>query len=56
MSIDNNQSTTVAVTDQTTSGMGHTVHTLTISRTQSHSTAIPRSPSVHRSVINESEG
>ena len=56
MSVDNNQSTTVAVTDQTTSGMGHRVHTLTISCSQSHSTAIPRSPPVHRPVIKESEG
>ena len=56
MSIDNNHSTTVAVTDQTTSGMGHTVHTLTISHSQSHSTTIPRSPSVHRPVIKKSEG
>ena len=56
MSVDNNQTTTVAVTDQTKSGMGHTVHTLTISRSQSHSTTIPRSPSVHRPVIKESEG
>ncbi len=48
--------TTVVVTDQTTCGMGHTVHTLTISPGQSHSTAIPRNPSVHRPVIIESEG
>ena len=48
--------TTVAVTDQTTSGVGHTVHTLTISRSQSHSIAIPCNPSVHRPVIKESEG
>lgn len=36
--------TTVIVTDQTTSEMGDTVHTLTISRGQSHSTANPHNP------------
>ena len=45
--------TTVVITDQTTSGMGDIVHTLTISRGQSHSSVIPRNPSIHHPVIKE---
>lgn len=45
------------VTDHVTpSGIGQTTHTLTVSPSQSPSTAVPRGPLADRPVIKESEG